>query len=419
VIDVSDPGNPVSVGGFGQHSRYDAYDIYVANNYVYMASEDGWLDIFDVSDPANPQLVSSTHTSMGRANDVYVVGNLAYVTGDGRRYTPGWYLDIFDISDASNPTLVGTYMMDEGYVEKVGGIYVVDNRAYVTRSGYALSPARLVPPGKLTIIDVSDPANPTLLGNLNIAGLGIEVFVVGNYAYVAEREAGLEIVDISDSSNPVSVGTCDTGGMAVGIRVAGDYAYLAVGEAGLQVIDISNPANPTPVDSYDTDGIAHELYIIGNYIYLADGSAGLKIIEFTPTTIPTMPVAAFSADITSGTAPLTVQFTDQSTGPPTQWIWYFGDGETSTEQNPSHTYTKAGSFTVSLVVTNAAGTDTETKTGFINVAAAAVPALSPWGIAVMASLFTLLLTWTLGKTRIPHYRGMGGERGSGKGPGTT
>ncbi len=79
------------------------------------------------------------------------------------------------------------------------------------------------------------------------------------------------------------------------------------------------------------------------------------------------PLANFTANITSGTAPLTVQFTDSSINSPTSWIWTFGDGETSISQNPSHTYVGSGTYSVSLTATNTAGSDTETKAGYINV----------------------------------------------------
>ncbi len=79
------------------------------------------------------------------------------------------------------------------------------------------------------------------------------------------------------------------------------------------------------------------------------------------------PVTNFSGTPTSGTAPLTVQFTDLSTNSPTSWSWSFGDGGTSPAQNPSHTYNSAGKYTVSLTAANAYGSDTETKTDYITV----------------------------------------------------
>ncbi|HPF69247.1 MAG TPA: PKD domain-containing protein, partial [Candidatus Krumholzibacteria bacterium] len=83
--------------------------------------------------------------------------------------------------------------------------------------------------------------------------------------------------------------------------------------------------------------------------------------------VGTPPVAAFAGSPTSGTAPLAVAFTDQSTGSPTSWAWTFGDGGTATTQNPSHTYATAGVYTVSLTVTNADGSDTETRSGYVTV----------------------------------------------------
>ncbi len=83
--------------------------------------------------------------------------------------------------------------------------------------------------------------------------------------------------------------------------------------------------------------------------------------------VPQPPVAAFSGTPRSGTAPLSVQFTDASAEGPTAWSWDFGDGGTSTEQNPDHTYTTEGTYTVTLTVTNASGSDNETKVDYITV----------------------------------------------------
>ena len=85
-------------------------------------------------------------------------------------------------------------------------------------------------------------------------------------------------------------------------------------------------------------------------------------------TVSTVPVANFSGTPTSGAAPLTVSFTDQSTGVPTSWSWNFGDAGTSTSQNPSHQYLNAGAYTVTLTASNVCGSDPETKTNYITVA---------------------------------------------------
>jgi len=75
--------------------------------------------------------------------------------------------------------------------------------------------------------------------------------------------------------------------------------------------------------------------------------------------------AEFKADTTFGTVPLTVNFTDESTGTPTTWSWTFGDGGASTVQNPSHTYVATGYYTVMLTVQGLHGSNTTIKSSYI------------------------------------------------------
>jgi len=71
--------------------------------------------------------------------------------------------------------------------------------------------------------------------------------------------------------------------------------------------------------------------------------------------------ASFTYSPASPVVGQTVQFTDTSTGSPTSWNWAFGDGAADTEENPSHTYTSAASYTVTLTVGNSAGSDSTTR----------------------------------------------------------
>jgi PKD repeat protein len=70
------------------------------------------------------------------------------------------------------------------------------------------------------------------------------------------------------------------------------------------------------------------------------------------------PVARFTFTPSGGSAPLTVQFTDTSTGDPSQWYWSFGDGATSNERNPTHTFMEARRYEVQLTVSNPLGSST-------------------------------------------------------------
>lgn len=82
------------------------------------------------------------------------------------------------------------------------------------------------------------------------------------------------------------------------------------------------------------------------------------------------PVTNFNANNTT-TCNGTLCFTDLSSNVPTSWLWNFGDGNTSTQQNPCHTYTSDGTYTVSLTAFNANGNDVMTKTNYITVNTAA------------------------------------------------
>ena len=107
------------------------------------------------------------------------------------------------------------------------------------------------------------------------------------------------------------------------------------------------------------------IYYIRAYATNISGTAYGNELEFK--TLMSAPGADFSADVTSGETPLIVRFTDQSINIPDSWDWDFGDGNTSVEQNPEHTYTDAGTYSVTLTATNEGGSDTETKTDYITV----------------------------------------------------
>lgn len=104
------------------------------------------------------------------------------------------------------------------------------------------------------------------------------------------------------------------------------------------------------------------LYLALALLLLVPGCAG----ESEPTSIPP-PAADFTASPDEGLAPLTVTFTDQSTGDITNWHWDFGDGQFSSEPEPGHTYTLDGDYTVSLAIMGPGGSDVETKVGYIKV----------------------------------------------------
>lgn len=133
----------------------------------------------------------------------------------------------------------------------------------------------------LLVVDLVDPDNPVLLGELTLSGLIRDIMVTGNYAYIAADKAGLRIVNIADPSHLAETGFHDTPGFASGIAITGNYACLADDYTGLRIINISNPAAPAAVTSVDTPGSALDIAISGNYVYVADAGAGIRVFNIS------------------------------------------------------------------------------------------------------------------------------------------
>lgn len=143
------------------------------------------------------------------------------------------------------------------------------------------------------------------------------------------------IVTFTDlSANNPTTWVWDFGDGSTGTGQKPDHVYRAVGVYDV-TLTASNPAI--------SDSRTKNMYI----------------------TVLNIPRADFVADKTRGGAPMDVMFSDKSIGVPTSWKWDFGDGATSTEQNPKHTYTTLGTYTVTLTASNKDGSDTTAKANYI------------------------------------------------------
>jgi len=105
-----------------------------------------------------------------------------------------------------------------------------------------------------------------------------------------------------------------------------------------------------------------------NAITISDATATNSPQQLPVTLIVGSSLSAdFTATPTTGCAPLTVTFSDLSTGNILSYLWSFGDGDTSTVQSPSHLYNNPGTYTVSLTVSDTADSDAETRVEYITV----------------------------------------------------
>jgi len=174
---------------------------------------------------------------------------------------------------ATPPYLVGSLDTDGS----VRGVYVVDNYAYVADSESGLK-----------VVDISNLTAPVVVGSVDTDGIAYSVQVVGNYAYVADYDAGLTIINISDPEHPIISSTIATNDKAHGLDISGNYAYVANYDSGLTIIDISDPVHPSLAGSISTDGRAYGVTVEGNYAYVvnADVPNGLKIFDISNPAAP-------------------------------------------------------------------------------------------------------------------------------------
>jgi PGF-pre-PGF domain-containing protein len=226
--------------------------------------------------------------------------------------------------------------------------------------------------------------------------------VFNAYAYCQNSNAGNDMIGWTNSltSSPSGYVVTSLGGSTVA-PLAGFGANETSGTAPLtvQFNDISDNS-PTswswnfgdggtstvenPVHTYTTAGTYNVTLTATN----SAGSDSDTITDFITVSAgsgSSAPTPAFIATPVNGVAPLAVQFTDQTTGTPTSWLWDFGDGSTSTVENPSHTYTAAGTYTVNLTATNTGGSASLVKAGLVYVTTTTGPLSTYSGIYIRPS----------------------------------
>jgi len=164
-------------------------------------------------------------------------------------------------------------------VGQIGGeahtVAIQDNYAYI-----GLGP-------RLIILDVSDSADPEIVGRSDVLPVGEEqrpnyvsdVAVVGDYAYIAAFAAGLRIYDVSGPTQPTEVGSYDARG-TYGLAVEGNYAYLA-GGSSFMFVNIADPTQPVEIEILrpSEPNQCYDVTKEGSYAYFSCGTDGLWIFD--------------------------------------------------------------------------------------------------------------------------------------------
>ena len=271
VINVGDVGYSVfSISGVINHhttflgsypNTNFAFDVFVRDDYAYVADALNGLMIFNVSDSTNPQQIGSLATP-GQGRGITIVGNYAYLAA----YDEG--LRIIDISYPSTPLEVG-FFNTPGYSMKVE---VVGNYAYVSDLT-----------GGFRILNVSNPASPFEVSSYAPTSWVVSAAISGNYAYLANYNGGIKILNINNPASPVELSSITNIGTSRDIEVLEDIAYLATSDSGLVLININDPLAPFVTNKFHLD---YDTYILGldikfPYAYLAAYDYGVRIVDIT------------------------------------------------------------------------------------------------------------------------------------------
>lgn len=132
-------------------------------------------------------------------------------------------------------------------------IFVTNGLAFLARGTNGLS-----------ILSVTNPASPQLLGTFPTVSYIFKVTVSGNLAFVSDVLHGLQIISVTNPFTPVLIGQYTLPNQAEQVVVRSNLVYMASGTAGLSILDVSNPATPSLVGSYAGDFLANSVTFSGN-----------------------------------------------------------------------------------------------------------------------------------------------------------
>jgi len=253
-VDITDPLHAHAWRGIAL--PYYARRVVLSGTLAYVAVGGYGLYVVDASHNSPAPIAGSVNGSL--SGSVAVQDAFAYVAA-------GTSFMTIDVTDPHALRVLGsTNLPNSAHDVAVSGTH-----AYVVENEYPNF-------GQLQVIDVSDPARPTIVGAWTAEGYGMAVAVVWPYAYVADY-TGVDVIDVTVPENPVRVGHVGLANHAYDVDVSGSRAYVALSTYGLQVVDISDPLNPRIVGDrflYGGDRVA----VMGSYVCLIN-SGGLNILD--------------------------------------------------------------------------------------------------------------------------------------------
>jgi len=145
------------------------------------------------------------------------------------------------------------------------GYYLTDDKIYLTCEQRGLF--------------IYNRSDRQYLGELALPGEAQKVAVSGNFAYVACRQGGLSVVDVTNPAQPVLAGSYDTTGYATSIDVSGSLAAVSSGSGGTYLFDVSTPTAPTLIQRLTEAGYTNNAKIKDGKLYVAARDRGILIYD--------------------------------------------------------------------------------------------------------------------------------------------
>jgi len=265
-FDVSDPGNPIEIASVSSSLDYYAHQLVMRNNLMFIGDGRGGLKIINFGNISSP-IVLSQYTG-DYAWDVEVRGNTAFVangySGTGGRLT------VVNITDPAAPVLLESFTT----VGDATDVEVVENLVFVTTSYKGF-----------TVFDFSNETNPTELaqyvGQLTSDTDMGDIEIVGDLAFLSYWDYNLKVLNISDLSDirVISEFNESMDAFSVHIDTERNLAFLCDLELGLLLLDIQNPAQITKMTRYFDGGKPNRIEVVGNLVYMTDQENGFVILE--------------------------------------------------------------------------------------------------------------------------------------------
>ena len=248
--------------------------IYAYENYLYVITVSGGMLVYNITNPSNPLLLTTTPIS-GSAWNSYGKDNFLYISTNSA-------IRLYDLTDPTAPVLRDSYSCSpKGLFVKDGLCYIANNSSFV-------------------ITDVSNPDDITLVGSLSLPGSAYDVAVIEDFAYIANNyyggDGGVYTIDVSDPATPIQRDYYDD----YFSNITGkNNKIIAINNDAYSIFGLTDPNIPELIGNNNIPGFLKDIAIKDDYAFT--GSNGFRVFDVSdagaPEQVAFVDIAAGAVDI--------------------------------------------------------------------------------------------------------------------------